>query len=162
MKSNDNSRAVSRQNLSSDSHQLSKSTVLLKAVDQPNKFANTVKLQKNFKNFGQGERISVEVMEDLLSYLSRGSDRRVILQKIIKDMRDKGMLTEDAIICSFKMYDTDGSGTISRDEIRQIVKLSGEDDDMKDSEIEEMIRESDIDGDGEIDLKEFTKVILGG
>ena len=97
-------------------------------------------------------------MDTLLSIMTKNETRKDILRKLIKDMKEKHMLTEQAIEISFKMYDTDNSGTISRDEIYKFVKMSGEQ--LTEAEIEEMIRESDIDGDGEIDFKEFVRVII--
>ena len=97
-------------------------------------------------------------MDTLLSIMTKNETRKDILRKLIKDMKEKQMLTEQAIEISFKMYDTDNSGTISRDEIYKFVKMSGEH--LTEAEIEEMIRESDIDGDGEIDFKEFLRVII--
>ena len=117
-------------------------------------------LRKNFANYGQGEKISVEVMENLLTKLiGAGEDRNRALQRVIKDLQKSGFLTEEQVLNTFKLYDTDGSGTISRSEIYNIVRLSGEE--MTEAEIEEMIRESDLDGDGEIDFKEFAKVVTG-
>ena len=119
----------------------------------------TLRLNKQFGNYGKGEKISVEVMEKLIDAVSRKNEpRRDFLKRIIKDMHERGMLTESEILKSFKMYDTDGSGSISREEIRLIVKLAGED--LSENEIEEMIRESDIDGDGEVDFTEFISMIL--
>ena len=130
---------------------------LEKTVKKP---VNSVSLHKNFGNFGQGEKISVEVMENLLDkMLGSGEDRNHSLQRLIKDLQKSGFLTEEQVLNTFKLYDTDGSGTISRSEIYNIVRLSGED--MTEAEIEEMIRESDLDGDGEIDFKEFAKVVTG-
>lgn len=91
---------------------------------------------------------------------SAHSLRKPYLTKLITSLREESLLTEEAILSSFKLYDTDGSETISRGEIRQIVRLAGEGE-MGDNEIEEIVRESDIDGDGEIDFKEFAKVIVG-
>jgi Ca2+-binding EF-hand superfamily protein len=39
-----------------------------------------------------------------------------------------------------------------------VIELIGED--MSDSEIEELIREADLDGDGSIDYQEFVKMIM--
>ena len=123
------------------------------------RFKRGLKLHKNFRNFGQGEKISVEVMENLMNAAcSKNEQRKDFLKHIIKEMHERGMLQEKEILKSFKMYDSDGSGSISREEIQKIVKLAGED--MNESEIEEMIRESDVDGDGEIDFKEFVDMIL--
>jgi len=53
---------------------------------------------------------------------------------------------------AFEVFDKDGSGTISSDELRQVMKSLGED--LTDEEIEEMIREADKDNNGSIDCKQ--------
>ena len=52
---------------------------------------------------------------------------------------------------AFKVFDKDGSGTISTDELRQVMKSLGEN--LTEDEIEEMVREADSDGNGVIDCK---------
>lgn len=74
------------------------------------------------------------------------------------EFKAKGLFTESELIKAFELYDEDGGGTITRDEIKKIIDLIGED--MTESEIEELVREADIDGDGEIDYKEFVRLIL--
>ena len=49
---------------------------------------------------------------------------------------------------AFKEYDLDGDGLISAAELRQVMANNG--DNMSDEDIAEMIREADIDGDGQI------------
>lgn len=50
---------------------------------------------------------------------------------------------------AFNVFDQDGSGTISADELRQVMKSLGEN--LTDEEIDEMIREADKDRNGTID-----------
>ncbi|KIL59729.1 hypothetical protein M378DRAFT_14588 [Amanita muscaria Koide BX008] len=79
----------------------------------------------------------------------------------------------DELRAAFNMFDKDGSGQISVQELRQVmhslgkqsrssyqpvlIRLSGER--LTDKELEEMIREADSDGDGEIDFEEFCKMM---
>lgn len=51
----------------------------------------------------------------------------------------------------FQTFDRDGSGKISADELRQMMHTLGER--LTDDEIEDMIREADEDGDGQIDYR---------
>ena len=55
------------------------------------------------------------------------------------------------------MFDSDGSGSISASELRLIMSNLGQN--LSDEEIELMIREADIDGDGQIDYEEFVKMM---
>ncbi|TKR83209.1 hypothetical protein L596_016834 [Steinernema carpocapsae] len=53
----------------------------------------------------------------------------------------------------FSMLDTDGSGAIGNDELKQAVQQLGLH--IRDAEIDDLIREVDADGNGEIDFDEF-------
>jgi Ca2+-binding EF-hand superfamily protein len=55
---------------------------------------------------------------------------------------------------AFNVFDKDGSGTISADELRQVMKSLGEN--LTDEEIDEMIREADKDRNGTIDCRSPT------
>ncbi len=55
--------------------------------------------------------------------------------------------------------DQDGDGSISSAELRLVMHNLGEE--LTDEEVDAIIREADIDGDGEIDYLEFTKMMLG-
>lgn len=65
---------------------------------------------------------------------------------------------------AFAVFDKDGSGTISADELRQVMKSLGED--LTDREIDEMIAEADKDRNGTIDCEFFfffsTSGVRGG
>lgn len=50
------------------------------------------------------------------------------------------------ILEAFKVFDKDGSGKISPDELRQVMNNLGEK--LSDQEVEDMIREADTNGDG--------------
>lgn len=52
---------------------------------------------------------------------------------------------------AFAVFDKDGSGTISAEELRAVMKSLGED--LTDREIDEMIAEADKDKNGTIDCK---------
>merc|ERR1712226_97763 len=54
--------------------------------------------------------------------------------------------TEEELIDAFKVFDRDGTGLISATELRHVMTNLGEK--LSDEEIDEMIKEADIDGDG--------------
>lgn len=57
--------------------------------------------------------------------------------------------TEQELLNAFKVFDKDGSGTISSDELRDALKSLGEN--LTDAELDEMIKLADSNGDGQID-----------
>ena len=69
----------------------------------------------------------------------------------------KGYDTEEELLESFKVLDRDGNGYVTAHELRNVMtNLCKE---TSTEEIEEMINEADIDGDGQIDYQEFVKMM---
>lgn len=54
--------------------------------------------------------------------------------------------SDTEILEAFKVFDKDGSGKISAEELRQVMNNLGEK--LSDQEVDDMIREADTDGDG--------------
>ena len=67
-----------------------------------------------------------------------------------RKMKDSGDDEED-LITAFKLFDRDGNGNISADELRHVMTNLGEK--LTDDEVDEMIREADLNGDGEINYE---------
>ena len=76
---------------------------------------------------------------------------------IASTMDQKIYLKEEKLYEAFKTFDKDGSGKISTDEVKQILKVENDDVQM----VEEMIKSFDINNDGEIDYNEFL-TMMGG
>ena len=68
--------------------------------------------------------------------------------------------SEEEIREAFKVFDKDGNGYISAAELRHVMTNLGEK--LTDHEVDEMIREADVDGDGQINYEEFVKVSVSG
>ena len=66
--------------------------------------------------------------------------------------------TEDDLKEAFKVFDKDNDGYISAAELRHVLTNIGEK--LSDEEVDEMIREADIDGDGQINYEEFVKMMI--
>jgi calmodulin len=52
---------------------------------------------------------------------------------------------------AFRVFDKDGSGTISAEELRRVLLSLGEN--LTDAEVEDMIQMADVNGDGSIDCE---------
>jgi calmodulin len=73
-------------------------------------------------------------------------------------VRAKEPNSEEDLIEAFKIFDSDGSGTISADELRTVMMTLGEK--LSREEAEAMIKEADVDGDGNINYKEFVNTLV--
>jgi calmodulin len=62
---------------------------------------------------------------------------------------------DDEIIKAFEVFDVDKSGTLNKIELRYILTSIG--DKFTDAEVDDIFRQADLDGSGEIDYKEFIK-----
>ncbi|KAF4346178.1 hypothetical protein G4B88_026695 [Cannabis sativa] len=65
---------------------------------------------------------------------------------------------EDELREAFKVFDKDQDGYISPTELRHVMINLGER--LKDEELDQMIREADLDGDGLINYEEFVRMML--
>ena len=61
------------------------------------------------------------------------------------------------VIEAFKVFDADASGYITSDELRRILMDLGED--VTEEEMDQLILEADLDGNGRIDYDEFSKLV---
>lgn len=83
-----------------------------------------------------------------------GSTDPLLNQMMARKMKDTD--SEEEIKEAFKVFDKDGNGYISAAELRHVMTNLGEK--LTDHEVDEMIREADVDGDGQINYEEFVKV----
>ena len=77
------------------------------------------------------------------------------LSMMAKKMKDTD--NEDEIREAFRVFDKDGNGFISAAELRHVMTNLGEK--LTDEEVDEMIHEADVDGDGQINYQEFVKMM---
>lgn len=66
-----------------------------------------------------------------------------------RKMKDQD--SEEEIREAFRVFDKDGNGFISAAELRHVMTNLGEK--LTDEEVDEMIREADIDGDGQVNYE---------
>lgn len=58
---------------------------------------------------------------------------------------------------AFALFDTDNTGKVNAKTLKRIAQELGET--LTDAELEEMIAEADTDGDGEVTLEDFVKIM---
>ncbi|KAK2954613.1 putative Calmodulin, striated muscle [Blattamonas nauphoetae] len=67
--------------------------------------------------------------------------------------------TEEEIRIAFQTFDQDGNGYITRDELRDMMINLGEK--LTPDEVDAMIKEADLDGDGQVSFDEFVRMMKG-
>jgi calcium-dependent protein kinase len=75
---------------------------------------------------------------------------------VLASLNRQKLLNKEKLEATFQMFDKDGNGTISSDEIRSILGSSISDK----SALDAIIKEVDVNGDGEISLVEFKEMML--
>jgi len=65
---------------------------------------------------------------------------------------------EEELREAFKVFDKDQNGYISATELRHVMINLGEK--LTDEEVEQMIREADLDGDGQVNYDEFVRMMM--
>ena len=110
------------------------------------------------RNLGQNPR--EEELEQMIREVDLDGngtiDFKEFLCLMVKKM--KGTDTEEELLEAFKVFDRDGNGYITSHELRYIMTNLGEG--LTPEEVEEMVKEADLDNDGQIDYDEFVKMML--
>ena len=64
---------------------------------------------------------------------------------------------EEELRAAFKVFDKDGNGFISASELRGVMQNLGEV--LSQEDVDAMIKEADVDGDGQVNFEEFKKMM---
>ncbi|XP_039144986.1 calmodulin-like [Dioscorea cayenensis subsp. rotundata] len=97
------------------------------------------------------------MIDDVDADLNGTIDFSEFLNLMVHKMEDAD--SEKEMREAFKIFDKDQNGLISADELRSVMANLGEK--LTDEEVNEMIREADIDGDGQVNYEEFVRIMLG-
>ena len=120
----------------------------------------TTELGTVMRSLGQSptEEELQEMVNEVDADGSGAIDFQEFLTLLARQMREASGADEEELREAFRVFDQDQNGFISRDELRHVLQNLGER--LSDEELAEMLREADVDGDGQINYTEFAKVML--
>mmetsp|Transcript_6408 Transcript_6408/g.11143 ORF Transcript_6408/g.11143 Transcript_6408/m.11143 type:complete len:477 (+) Transcript_6408:1555-2985(+) len=114
---------------------------------------NAEELQAGFQRLGFN--LTKNEAEEILKNIDTDNNGFIDYSEfIMAAMPKEQLLSKERIIAAFNSFDTDGNGKISQVELRTILELNC------DLLLQELLNEVDENGDGEIDLEEFSAMLL--
>lgn len=136
---------------------------------------NLAKVFKAFDKNGDGKLSIQEVKEGYLEHYGKvmsdeeveqmfnavDTDRSGFIdysEFVVAAMNERQLTTNDKLQAAFKMFDKDGSGIISADEIKEVLQF-GNNNSMSNSAVDTIIKQVDENGDGEISFEEFVAMM---
>ncbi|CAH9095493.1 unnamed protein product [Cuscuta epithymum] len=103
---------------------------------------------------------SKEELQDMIDEVDTNGNGTIEFSEFINLMAKKIKETDEdeEIKEAFKVFDKDQNGYISASELRHTMINLGEK--LTEEEVEEMIREADLDGDGQVNYDEFVTMMM--
>ena len=108
---------------------------------------------------GYEEHFGVPITEEMVDAMFKavdldGNNAIDYTEFVMATMNEKDLITNEKLKAAFRLFDKDGSGTISPDEIRKVLGINS-----SDKHLNKLIAEIDENGDGEIQFDEFCKMM---
>jgi calmodulin len=113
-----------------------------------------------------GYELTMTELEDMMNDVGKGSlagsiegwtiDLNEFIVLMNKNVKEGDLL--DEYIEAFRVFDRAGDGKIKADDLKNILKHFG--DDVSEEEIDEMLKDSDVDEEGFVNYKNFVRLLL--
>ncbi|XP_006644879.3 calmodulin-like protein 1 [Oryza brachyantha] len=107
-----------------------------------------------------GQNPTEAELQDMISEVDADRSGNVDLEEFLglmaRTLNDKE--SEEELMEAFRVFDKDQNGFISAAELRGVMANVGER--LTEEEVGEMVREADVDGDGQINYEEFVKCMM--
>ncbi|KAJ3675584.1 hypothetical protein LUZ60_004626 [Juncus effusus] len=106
-----------------------------------------------------GQNPSDDDLQETIKEVDGDGNGTVEFQEFLTLMskKFKEIDSDDELKEAFKVFDKDGNGFISASELRGVLMNLGEN--ISEDEVNEMIKEADANGDGQVDYAEFVKMM---
>ncbi len=120
--------------------------------DKDGKLGKEELIQGYKEMFGEGYPAEEEV-EKIMAHIDIDGNGYIDLTEfVMATISKKNVLSRERLVAAFNMFDRDGSGAISADEVKEVLGAGMR---VPDEHWKEVIREVDQNGDGEVSLEEF-------
>merc|ERR1712106_663946 len=116
---------------------------------------NTEELGKVMRTHGFNP--SEEDLKDMIRNVDKNANGAIDFNEFIEMMIKQGTNADEDAAHAFKVFDRDGDGLITAEELRLTMNNLGEP--LTESEVKAMIAEADTDGDGKINFEEFKNLM---
>ena len=103
-----------------------------------------------------GQKVSEKEVRRIIKSIDKNNDGELDFDEFVAMMK-KIPDTENELRAAFNVFDADGSGSTSRNELKEIMRKFGQE--LTDAQLDAVMAEIDDDGDGEISFKEFKKAM---
>ncbi|CAL9757584.1 unnamed protein product, partial [Musa acuminata subsp. burmannicoides] len=107
-----------------------------------------------------GQDPSEEELQEMIREVDSDGNGTIEFGEFLNLMARKVKETniEEELKEAFKVFDKDQNGFISAAELRNVMINLGEK--LTDEEVDQMIREADLDGDGQVNYEEFVRMMM--
>ena len=106
-----------------------------------------------------GQSPTEEELQEMIDEVDANGNGTIEFSEFINKMAGKMTFSpsEKDTYDAFRVFDKDGNGFISPTELRYVMTKMGQE--LTDEEVDQMIQEADLDGDGQVNYREFVKMM---
>ena len=107
-----------------------------------------------------GVKVTRQSVEEMLESVDENNSGKIEFNEFLKLYSEKvnEPTTEEELIACFRIFDKDGNGVISNEELLHVLTTLGEK--ISEEEAREIIKDADTDNDGYINYEEFIKMAM--
>merc|ERR1711935_231697 len=114
-------------------------------------------IKKGYAEFF-GRNLSDQEVDEMFAKVDAdGSGEIEYSEFVVATLNEKNLLSNNKLQTAFRMFDKDGGGSISIDEIKQILSFGQT---LEPEVIDTIMKQVDANGDGEISFEEFQEMML--
>lgn len=114
-------------------------------------------IQAGYKKFF-GRELSNEEVDEMFKKVDVDNSGEIDYSEfVVATLNEKNLLSNNKLRAAFKMFDKDGGGSISIEEIKQVLSFGQN---LEEDVVKQIVKQVDENGDGEISYDEFVQMML--